>query len=69
MNGWKGERMNGRTNGWMDGWSGWLTPTPADKNDGCMNEGRKGGGNRDRIDFLGFEDCTGLGGKPSFQNI
>ena len=48
----------------MDGWSGWLTATPADK-----NEGRKGGGNGDRIDFGGFEDWTGLGGITSFQNI
>ena len=46
----------------MDGWNGWLTPD--DK-----NEGRKGGGNGDRIDFLGFEDWTGLGGITSFQNI
>ena len=53
----------------MDGWNGWLTATLADKNDGWMNEGRKGGGNGDRIDFLGFEDWTGLGGITSFQNI
>ena len=48
----------------MDGWNGWLTATPADK-----NEGRKGGGNGDRIDFVGFEDWTGLGGITSFQNM
>ena len=46
----------------MEGWNGWLTPE--DK-----NEGRKGGGNGDRIDFVGFEDWTGLGGITSFQNI
>ena len=51
----------------MDGWSGWLTATLADKNDGWMNEGRKGGGNGDRIDFLGFEDWTGLGGITSLR--
>ena len=50
--------MDGR----MDGWNGWLTPD--DK-----NEGRKGGGTGDRIDFGGFEDWTGLGGITSFQNI
>ena len=53
--------------GWMDGWSGWLTATAADKNDGWMNEGRKGGGNGDRTDFLGFEDWTGLGGDNKFS--
>ena len=39
MDGWKGERMNGR----MNGWNGWLTATPADK-----NEGRKGGETHER---------------------
>ena len=46
----------------MEGWNGWLTPE--DK-----NEGRKGGGNRDGIDFGGFDDWTGLDGITSFQNI
>ena len=46
----------------MEGWNGWLTPEG-------KNEGRKGRGNRDRIDFLGFDECTGLGGRPGFQNI
>ena len=57
------------TDEWIDGWSGWLTATLADKNDGWMNEERKGRRNGDRIDFLGFEDWTGLGGITSFQNI
>ena len=69
MNEWMERRTDEWTDKWMDGWSGWLTATPADKNDGWMNEGRKGGGDGDRIDFVGFEDWTGLGGITSFQNI
>ena len=64
MDGWKERGTDEWTDERMDGWSGWLSETPADR-----IEGRKGAGNGDRINFGGFEDWTGLGGITSFQNI
>ena len=54
----KGDGMERRTDEWtdewMDGMNGWLTATPADK-----NEGRKGG--ETEIELIWEDSRTGLG--------